>query len=132
MSSEEEMHMLPSFCEGVPSDMSPSEWCLVLFPTLPAELSQESGERGSIGEREMLRHFLESGVQMEKGRCCGIFWRMGFTMAIASYRQATGVQIGEWGSLFWQNKMLGFNCSDRGSFAQKKNLGVQEKHEKER
>jgi hypothetical protein len=53
-------------------------------------------------------------------------------MAIASYRQATGVQIGEWGSLFWQNKMLGFNCSDRGSFAQKKNLGVQEKHEKER
>ena len=68
MSSEEEMHMLPSFCEGVPSEMSPSEWCLVLFPTLPAELSQESGERGSNGEREMLRHFLESGVQMEKGR----------------------------------------------------------------
>jgi hypothetical protein len=69
VSSEEEMHMLPSFCEGVPSDMSPSEWCLVLFPTLPAELSQDRGERGSNGEREMLRHFLENGVHTEKGKC---------------------------------------------------------------
>ena len=76
MSSEEEIHMLPSFCEGIPSDMSPSEWCLVLFPTLPAELSRE------IGEKDMLRHFpgfkwrkedVEAfsgdGVQTEKRRC---------------------------------------------------------------
>ena len=41
---------------------------MVLFPTLPAELSQEIGDRGSNGEKEMLRHFLESGVQMEKRR----------------------------------------------------------------
>ena len=68
MSSEEEMHMLPSFCEGVPSDMSPSEWCLVLFPTLPAELSREIGDRGSNGEKEVLRHFLDIGVQREKRR----------------------------------------------------------------
>ena len=26
-----------------------------------------SGDRGSIGEKELLRHFLESGVQMEIG-----------------------------------------------------------------
>ena len=31
---------------------------LVLFPALPAELSQENGERGSNGEKEMLRYFL--------------------------------------------------------------------------
>ena len=72
----------------------------MLFPTLPVELSQEIGDRGSNGEKEVLRHFLESGVQMEKGKCCGIFWRTGFTMAITSYRQATGVQNGEWDSLF--------------------------------
>ena len=67
MSSEEEIHMLPSFCEGIPSDMSPSEWCLVLFPTLPAELSREIGDRGSNGEKEMLRHFLEMGFKWRKG-----------------------------------------------------------------
>ena len=39
----------------------------MLFPTLPAELSQVSGGRGSNGEKEVLRHFLESGVQMEIG-----------------------------------------------------------------
>jgi hypothetical protein len=36
-----------------------------------------SGERGSNGEKETR----------------GVFWRTGFTMAITSYRQATGVQM---------------------------------------
>lgn len=71
------MHMLPSFREGVPSGMSPSEWCLVLFPTLPAELARENGERGSNGEKETQ----------------GVFWRMGFITTITSYRQTTGVQM---------------------------------------
>jgi hypothetical protein len=69
--------MLPSFCEGLPSGMSPSEWWLVLFPTLPTELSQENGKRGSNGEKETQ----------------GVFWRMGFTKTIESYRQETGVQM---------------------------------------
>jgi hypothetical protein len=50
--------------------------------------------------KEDVEAFSGDGVQMEKRRCCGIFWRTGFILAIASYRQATGVQIGEWGSLF--------------------------------
>ena len=78
MSSEEEMHMLPSFCEGIPSDMSPSEWCLVLFPTLPAELSQEIGDRGSNGEKEMLRHF---------------FWRSRFNWRKGDVAAFSGVQM---------------------------------------
>ena len=55
----------------------PSEWWLVLFPALPMELAWANGERGSNGEKETL----------------GVFWRMGFTMMIESYHQATGVQM---------------------------------------
>ena len=100
MSSEEEMHMLPSFCEGVPSDMSPSEWCFgaisdvasgiitsfwrMGFKWRKGSVEAFSGERGPNGERETR----------------GVFWRTGFTMAITSYRQATGVQNGDRGSLF--------------------------------
>jgi hypothetical protein len=55
-----------------------------------------------------------SGVQTEKGRCCDIFWRTGFILAIESYRQATGVQTGDRGSLCWQKGVLrhflGFKC----------------------
>ena len=39
----------------------------MLFPTLPAELSREIGERGSNGEKEMLRHFLGTGFKWRKG-----------------------------------------------------------------
>ena len=62
MSSDEEMHMLPSFVKVYPLICRPQSG-LVLFPTLPAELSRE------IGEEEMLIHFLEIGVQMEKRKC---------------------------------------------------------------
>jgi hypothetical protein len=65
-----------------------------------------SGERGPNGERETR----------------GVFWIMGFTMAITSYRQATGVQM-ESGVHYLANKttmkLSGFNCGDPGSFAQK-------------
>ena len=60
MSSEEEIHMLPSFVKVYPLTCRPQSG-LVLFPALPAELSQENGKRGSNGEKEML----------------GIFWRTG-------------------------------------------------------
>jgi hypothetical protein len=56
--------------------------------------------------------FSGDGVQMEKGRCCGIFWRTGFILAIAGYRQATGVQIGEWGPFILANRRMGFKCRD--------------------
>ena len=84
MSSEEEMHMLPSFCEGVPSDMSPSEWFGVISVIASGIITgewrkgyAEAFSWGSNGEKEMLRHFLEIGVQLEKRKCCGIFWRLG-------------------------------------------------------
>ena len=32
-------------------------------------LRDQRDNRGSNGEKEMLRHFLESGVQTEKGKC---------------------------------------------------------------
>ena len=83
MSSEEEMHMLPSFREGVPSEMSPSKWCFGVisdvasgiitrkrrtrFKWRKGSVAAFSGERGSNGEKEVLRHFLEIGVQMEIG-----------------------------------------------------------------
>jgi hypothetical protein len=95
----------------------------VLFPTLPAELSQEIGERGSNGEKEVLRHFLENGVQMEKGRH-GVFSgergsqrrsqvivrRLGFKMESGVHYLANKTTM----------KLSGFNCGDPGSFAQKK------------
>jgi hypothetical protein len=99
--------------------MSPSEWYFgvisdvasgiitrkwrVGFKWRKGSVEAFSGERGPNGERETR----------------GVFWRTGFTMAITSYRQATGVQNGEWGSLFGK-QMSGFSCGDPGSFAQKK------------
>ena len=97
MSSEEEMHMLPSFCEGVPSDMSPSEWCLVLFPALPAELSREIGDRGSNGEKKMLRHFLEMGFKWRKGDVAafsgerGSYWRSRVIVRRLGFKLEIGV-----------------------------------------
>ena len=51
------------------------------------DVTRSARFRGSNGEKEMLRHFLEIGVQseksicrgifgvqMEKRKCCGIFW----------------------------------------------------------
>jgi len=140
VSSEEEIHMLPSFVKVYPLTCRPQSG-LVLFPTLPAELSRE------IGEKDMLRHFpgvqtekrnaeAFSGVQMEKRRCCDIFWRTGFILAIASYRQATGVQIGDRGSLCWQKEMLrhfpGFKCRDLRIVCAEKIFGVQEKQKKKK
>jgi hypothetical protein len=104
---------------------------------LPAELSRE------IGEKEVLRHFLGfkwrkgnvdtfsgDGVQMEKGRCCDIFWRTGFILAIESYRQATGVQTGDGVHYFGKEGVLrhfpGFKCRDLRIVCAEKIFGVQE------
>ena len=142
MSSEEEIHMLPSVVKGYPLTCRPQNG-LVLVPSLPAELSRE------IGEKEVLRHFLGfkwrkgnvdtfsgDGVQMEKRKCGYIFWRTGFILAIESYRQATGVQIGDWGSLFWQKGVLrhflGFKCRDLRIVCAEKIFGVQENEKKEK
>ena len=57
----------------------------MLFPTLPAELSREIGERGSNGEKEMLRHFLGTGFK----------WRKGDVAAFS----------GEWGSQ-WRSRVI--------------------------
>ena len=66
----------------------------MLFPALPAELSREIGERGSNGEREMLRHFLENGVHNGDHKLSSGDWGSN----------------GEWGSLFWQTGERGSNA----------------------
>ena len=68
MSSEEEIHMLPSFCEGIPSDMSPSEWFGVISDVASGIITRDWRK----GDAEAF-----SGVQMEKGKCGYIFWRRG-------------------------------------------------------
>ena len=68
MSSEEEMHMLPSFCEGVPSDMSPSERCFGVISGVASGIITRKWRTGFKWREGSVGHFLENGVQMEKGR----------------------------------------------------------------
>jgi hypothetical protein len=81
-----------------------------------------SGERGSNGEKEVLRHFLESGVQMEKGRHVvfsgerGSQWRSQVIVRRLGFKWRMGFII-------LANKMSGFKCSDPGSFARRKISG---------
>ena len=73
-----------------------------------------SGERGSNGEREMLRHFLENGVHNGDRELSSGDWGSN----------------GERGSLFGSKsdmKLSGFKCGDQESSARKKSSGVQEK-----
>jgi hypothetical protein len=133
VSSEEEMHMLPSFCEGIPSDMSPSEWFGVIS-VIASGIITRDWRLGFKRRKEDVEAFSGDGVQMEKRRCCGIFWRTGFILAIASNRQATGVQIGRLGFIILAKKKgeWGSNAKIRGSFAQRENFGVQENEIKNR
>ena len=81
-----------------------------------------SGKRGSNGEREMLRHFLESGVQMEKRRHevfsgeRGSQWRSQVIVRRLGFKWRMGFII-------LANKMSGFKCNDPGSFARRKFRG---------
>ncbi|KAI5387548.1 hypothetical protein KIW84_073596 [Lathyrus oleraceus] len=102
---------------------------LVLFPALSAELSQVSGERGSNGEKEVLRHFLENGVQMEKGTH-GVFsgergsqWRSQVIVRRLRFKMESGVHYLAKKTTM---KLSGFNRGDPGSYARKCLFGVQE------
>ena len=70
----------------------------------------------------MLRHFLESGVQMEKGRHevfsgeWGSQWRSRAIVRRLGFKWRMGFII-------LANKMSGFKCSDPGSFARRKISG---------
>jgi len=98
VSSEEEMHMLPSFREGVPFDMSPSEWCFGVISDVASGIITRKAENGVQMERRRCWAF--SGERGSNGEreTRGVFWRAGFTTAIASYRRATGVQLENGGS----------------------------------
>ena len=127
--------MLPSFCEGVPSDMSPSEWCFGVTSGVASGIITRKWRTGFKWIEGSAGHFLENRVQMDRRNCWafseergsngeretqGVFWRMGFTTVIASYRQATGVQL-ENGVHDLANesnmKLSGFKCGDPGSSA---------------
>ena len=96
MSSEEEIHMLPSFVKVYPLTCRPQSG-LVLFPTLPAELSREIGDRGSNGEKKMLRHFLEMGFKWRKGDVAafsgerGSYWRSRVIVRRLGFKLEIGV-----------------------------------------
>ena len=146
MSSEEEIHMLPSLVKVYPLTCRPQSgvWCYF-----------RRCQRNYHGEKDMLRHF--PGVQTEKRKCGDIFWRRGSNGEREMLRHflENGVHIGDrelssgdWGSnwrmgfIIWQIGERGSNAVIRGSFAQEKilgfkkmeknreNFGVQEKHKK--
>ena len=91
-----------------------SPWLTYLPADVASGIITRDWRTGFKWRKGNVETFSGDGVQMEKGRCCGIFWRTGFTLAITSYRQATGVQTGDWGSLCWQKGVLrhflGFKC----------------------
>ena len=62
MSSEEEMHMLPSFCEGIPSDMSPSEWCFGVISDVASGIITSFWRAGFKWRKGDTGCFLENGV----------------------------------------------------------------------
>ena len=102
--------------------MSPSEWCLVLFPALPAELSQENGERGSNGEKEVLGIFGKTGSKWRK-EDTGHFLESGVHDGDRELSSGDWGSTGEWGSLFGSRsdmKLSGFKCGDQGSSARKR------------
>jgi hypothetical protein len=58
--------------------MSPSEWCFGVISDVASGIITRKWRAGFKWREGDAGHFLESGVQMEKGKCCGIFWRTGF------------------------------------------------------
>ena len=82
-------------------------FCRTEMEMISEDVTRSARFRGSNGEKEMLRHFLENGVHIGDRESSsgdwGSNWRMGFIIW----------QKGEWGS----------NAEIRGSFAQRKFRG---------